>query len=208
MTVSSNYSSYASYSSSSAASSNVQRSKPDFEAMAQEMIASMDTDGNGSINSTEFTAALQSGSDKDISATANDIFLQLDSDSSGSMSTEEFMTALKASHPQPVQEGEMGSMPPPPPSDSSASSLESGASDIFSSLDTNQDGVITQDELMALFKQSSKQSETSANASKTDAASSNGDAFNNMRTKMLQQILSYYGSGSNTDTSSTLSLSA
>ena len=209
MTVSSNYSSYASYNASTM-SSGVQRGKPDFEAMAQEMLSSMDTDGNGSIDSGEFTSALQSGSGEDVSATANDIFSQLDANSDGSMSTEEFMSALKASRPQPPQ-GEMGSMPPPPPppSDSSMSSSESDSSKLFSSLDTNQDGVISQDELSALFGQSSDQSETSAGTSGSNAASKNGEAFNDMRTKMLQQILSYYGSGSTTtDTTSSLSISA
>lgn len=204
MTVNSNYSSYASYNAST--SSNVQRSKPDFEAIAQQMLSSMDTDGNGSINSDEFTAALQSGSKEDVSSTAKEIFSKLDSDSDGSMSTEEFMAALKASRPQPPQ-GDMGSMPPPPPpsqSDSSMSSSQSDSSQSYSSLDTNQDGVISQEELMAQFGQSP----TASDASGASTASKNDNGLNDIRTKMLQQIVSYYGSGSSTNTASLLSLSA
>ncbi|MGD9969423.1 MAG: EF-hand domain-containing protein [Sulfuricurvum sp.] len=220
MTIGSNYSSYT----TSMVSSNVQKSAPDFQAMAQDILNSLDTDGNGSIDATEFTSALQSGSSQDVTSTASSIFSQLDSDGSGTMSTDELMAALQASRPEGSQKGQgMGSMPPPPPpppSDSSTSdsSSQTDVSQIFSALDTNQDGVISQDELAALFQSSGttgSSNSSSSTASSTTTAQSNNtnttdsEAFTKMRNQMLQQILSHYGANAaSSDSTSTLSVSA
>ncbi|MDK9694296.1 MAG: EF-hand domain-containing protein [Sulfurimonas sp.] len=198
MTVSSNYSSYASYGSSA-----TQMAKPNFEEMAKELLNSIDSDASGSVDLTEFTTAMQSSSSSSDS-TLSDIFSKIDSNSDGAMSSEELMAALEASKPQkPQGNGEMmGSMPPPPPpppSSSEESSDESSISDVFSALDTNKDGTISQDELLALLGD-----ETSDTSSSSQEQSQTRD----LKDKMLQNILAYYSSNELTTSSSSLSLSA
>lgn len=226
MTVNSNYSAYSSYSSSGVSSSQ-KTSKPSFEDMAQQMLSSMDTDGNGTVDSAEFSAVAQalasnsnssSSSSSSSSTSVTDIFTKLDSNGDGGLSTDEFMAALKNSKPQKAQ-GEDGGMPPPP-SDSSSStdSTDSQSIDkIFSALDTNQDGSISADELAALFEKKSDSSSTSSQTSTSASAQTSAsttettteDAFKNMRNDMLQKILSYYGSNASaSNTTSLLSVSA
>lgn len=195
MTVSSNYSSYASYSNSSAASAQ-QMQKPNFEELANEIMSSLDSDGNGSINLDEFSSALESSSSSSTSS-LSDIFSSIDTDGNGAMSSEEFMTALEASKPQHEAKG-MGSMPPPPPQ---SSEQESSDTNSYSSLDTNQDGTISLEELLATLNEKSQEELQST-------ASSGDNAFENMKNGMLEKMLSYYSSDSSYTTSSTLSLSA
>lgn len=212
MTVNSNSSAYSSYSSSNVSSSS-QRVKPDFEKMAQELLTSMDTDSNGSIDKTEFSTAVQAlDSSSSSSKSATDIFNTLDANSDGSMSSEELMSALKNTKPPepPQDKGQEGGTPPPPPppSDSSASSSESSSlSEIFSSLDTNKDGTISANELMALLDDSKSKSgdTTSTSASST---SQTDTSTNQLSKNLLKQILTSYGSNSSTNATSQLSLSA
>lgn len=216
MTVSSNYTNaYSSYS-SSAASSTKQTDRPSFEDLAKKLLSSMDTDKSGSIDSAEFSAAAQalassssssdsstSSSSTTSSSSVTDAFNALDTNSDGSLSTDELMAALKNTKPQ-GHEGGMPPPPPPPPSDSSsASSSTSSSSDIFSALDTNQDGSISADELAALFSDTANSSNT---ASTSTTASSSSQKLSDF---MLKNILSYYGNNtSSTDTTSLLSISA
>lgn len=195
MTVSSNYSSYASYGSSA-----TQMAKPNFEEMAKELLNSIDSDASGSVDLTEFTTAMQSSSSSSDS-TLSEIFSKIDSNSDGAMSSEELMAALEASKPQkPEGNGEMmGSMPPPPPSSSEESSQQSSISDVFSALDTNKDGTISQDELLALLGDE---------ASDTSSSSQEQSQTRDLKDKMLQNILAYYSSSELTTSSSSLSLSA
>ncbi|MCK9371821.1 MAG: EF-hand domain-containing protein [Sulfuricurvum sp.] len=224
MTVSSNYSAYSSNSTSGVSSAS-QKGKPDFEKMAQELLNSLDTDKSGSIDKAEFSAAAQalassSSSSTTDSSSANDIFSTLDTDSSGSMSTEEFVTALKnmkpPEHAQGEREGGMpppppGGMPPPPPPSESSSSESESATEIFSALDTNQDGTISSEEFMALFEEKSSESTTASTETTATASTETetDDAFKTMRNDMLQKILSYYGSNaSSSNSTSLLSISA
>lgn len=191
MTVSSNYSTYTSYN-SAATSATVQSSKPDFETIAAEIMSSMDSDGSGGIDSSEFASALQS----DKSA---DIFARIDTDSDGSMSSQEFMAALEASKPEhPHGAKEMGSMPPPPPPPSGGNESESDSqSQTYSALDTNQDGIVSLEELLSGVQ------EKSADSSST----SSEDKFSKLKTSMLENLLSYYTNTSSNSTSA-LNLSA
>lgn len=213
MTVNSNSSAYSSYSSSGVSSSS-QRVKPDFEKMAQELLTSMDTDNNGSIDKTEFSTAVQAlDSSSSSSKSANDIFNTLDANSDGSMSSEELMTALKNTKPPEPPQGkgqhqEGGMPPPPPPNDSSSSSSGSSSlSKIFSSLDTNKDGTISADELMALFNDSKSKSGDTTSTSAT-SASQTDTSTNQLSKNLLKQILASYGNNSSTNATSQLSLSA
>lgn len=202
MTVSSNYSSYASYGSSATT-----MAKPNFEEMAKELLNSIDSDASGSVDLSEFTTAMQSSSSSTEStldsSSLSDIFSKIDSNSDGAMSSEEFLAALEASKPQKSKgNGEMmGSMPPPPPPPSSSdeSSQESSISDVFSALDTNKDGTISQDELLALLEDET---------SDTSSSSTQEQSQTGLKEKMLQNILAYYSSNEITRGSSSLSLSA
>ncbi|MDD3854491.1 EF-hand domain-containing protein [Sulfurimonas sp.] len=195
MTVSSNYSAYTSYN-SAATSSTVQKSKPDFETIAAEVMSSLDSDGSGSIDSTEFASALQSDS-------SADIFARIDTDSDGSMSSEEFMAALEASKPEhPGGAKEMGSMPPPPPPPSGGGneSESDSQSQTYSALDTNQDGTVSLEELL------SGAQEKSADSSSASSSTSSEDKFSKLKTAMLESILSYYSSNSSSSSNSTSAL--
>lgn len=209
MTVSSNYSSYASYGSSATASTG-QKTKPNFEEMAKELLSSIDSDGSGTVDLNEFTTAMQSSSSdstestQNISSQISDIFSKIDSNSDGAMSSEEFLAALEASKPQKPggkdeMMGQMPPPPPPPPPSSSDESSSSSLSDVFSSLDTNKDGTISQDELLALLENSQTEEESTSTQSK------NGTKMKDM---MLQSILSHYSSNATSSSSSSLSLSA
>lgn len=215
MTVNSNYSAYSSYGSSSVTSSS-QRGKPNFEEMANELIKSMDSDGSGSIDKAEFSAAAQaSGSDS--SSTLESVFATLDSDSDGSMSSQELMDALE--NMKPPQDGNKthegmpppsaGMPPPPPPSDEEGSSEDSTSSDIFAALDVNEDGVISADEFNALFtKESSSKSESSSDSTASTEQTTK-DKFESIRDDILKKVLSYYSNSiSTTNSDSSLNLSA
>ncbi|MFH0708902.1 MAG: EF-hand domain-containing protein [Pseudomonadota bacterium] len=223
MTVNSNYSAYSSNSYSGVSSAS-QKGKPDFEKMAQELLSSLDTDKSGSIDKAEFSAAAQalassSSSSTTSSSAATDIFSTLDTDSNGSMSTEELVASLKNMKP-PEGKGDMppppGGMPPPPPSDSSSTSESSSSSDIIDAMDTNQDGTVSIDELLAALGNSKTDSSNKNNgtASATDSsAASTTSQTENASQKfsdiMLKNILSYYGNNTSTASStSLLSISA
>ena len=152
MTVNSNNSVYSSYGSSSV-NASLQRGKPNFEEMANELLASMDSDSNGSIDKAEFSAAAQSmASQSDNTSELDEIFSSLDTDSDGSMSSEELMSALKNMKPaEGAERMAQGAMPPPPPQDEATSSEDSTSSEVFAALDTNEDGSISAEEFQALF---------------------------------------------------------
>lgn len=226
MTVSSNYSAYSSNSSSGVSSAS-QKGKPDFEKMAQELLSSLDTDKSGSIDKAEFSAAAQALASSSSSSTTDsssatdvtDIFSTLDTDSNGSMSTEELVASLKNMKP-PEGKGDMppphGGMPPPSSSDSSSTSESSSSSDIIDAMDTNQDGTVSIDELLAALGNSKTDSsnKNNATASTTDSStasttSKTENASQKFSDVMLKNILSYYENNASTASStSLLSISA
>lgn len=208
MTVSSNYSAYSSYGSSAA---STQRMQPNFEQMAQKLLSSMDSNNNGSIDKAEFSAAAQalasnSNGSNSSTSTIEDIFNTLDTNSDGSMSSQELLSALQNMTPPPpppdssTQHGD-GPPPPPPPSQSDQNGLN--AQDILSALDTNKDGTVTIDELLAVLDNSNNQNQTSA----TQQSNTNEQR---MSDHLLQKIISAYGNDTTTNStnSSLLSLSA
>lgn len=196
MTVNSNYNAYSSYGSSSV-NASMPRGKPNFEEMANELLSSMDSDANGSIDKAEFSAAVSASQSED-SASSDDIFSLLDTDGSGSMSSEELISALKNMKP----EGAPPPPPPPPPKEESTSSQDSSSSEIFAALDTNEDGVVSADELQALFADNTS-SETD------DSSKSEENMLANMKKNLFDKVLSYYSNSiSTTNTTSLLSTSA
>lgn len=212
MTVSSNYSSaYSSYSSSGTASSK-QTDRPSFEDLAKELLSSMDTNNSGSIDSAEFSTAAQAlasnsnSSSPSSSSSTTDAFNKLDTNSDSNLSTDELMAALKNMKPPEPQQGQDAGMPPSPlPSESTSASSksESTASEVFATLDTNEDGTISMDELLVSLENSKTDSSIASSTSQTDTSSQKLSDF------MLKNILSYYGNNtSSTDMTSLLSVSA
>lgn len=119
--------------------------------MQAKMFAKVDTDGNGSVNQTELGTMLDTVSQK-TGATFDDaakVFTAMDSNADGSLSSDELGEGMKSLMP-----------PPPPPStmdfaqtrsSSGSASTGSAGDDLFSKLDTDGSGGVSNDELQALF---------------------------------------------------------
>lgn len=137
---------------------------------AEDMIASMDTDSDGSITQEEFVAARPDDVSEEM---ATNLWNSFDAESAGSLTTDELQTAMAAEGPH--------GPPPPPPSDeeddedetllsstdesdtlsdilsqlldaaSGTSSTEetSSFSDMVTAMDTDGDGIVTQEEFVA-----------------------------------------------------------
>lgn len=134
-----------------------------------------DTDGDGSVTAAELKTAMEGAGQKQMS---EDMFAKLDTDESDGISEDEMIAAFgetdgaeKFSEADTDGDGtvtidelqaamaktaeEMGSPPPPPMGmgglASSSESDSTSSETIFSSIDTNGDGTISQDELTAFL---------------------------------------------------------
>lgn len=98
------------------------------------MSAQMDADGDGSITQAEFVSSRpEDVSEEDATA----LFASIDSEGKGALTAEELDAGMKASAP-----------PPPGGAPAGASSGET-EEETFDSMDTNKDGVVSQDEFLA-----------------------------------------------------------
>ncbi len=107
--------------------------KPDATSMANSLMDKLDTNSDGSLSTDEISQAPDDLASKIAGA---------DSDEDGSVSLEELIadiTKFEENRPQMPP-------PPPPPSEDSA---EDTASSIIDELDTNKDGVLSLDEILA-----------------------------------------------------------
>lgn len=127
MTISSNSlygtSSYASYRSSTTNSTSSSSS------FAEALLTSLDSDGSGSIDSTEFSSAALALANGDQSVVDN-AFSSLDSNQDGTVSTDELSSLFEQNAPTMAA----GSMPPPPPQSSSSSKDAGLSADEMSSM--------------------------------------------------------------------------
>ena len=98
-----------------------------------EMYGKIDADGDGSVTQEEFVAARPENVTEEMAA---NLYNSFDSDASGSLTETEFTTATSQT------------APPPPPA-AAGSSRSSTESESFSELDTNQDGIVSAEELAA-----------------------------------------------------------
>ena len=100
-----------------------------------EMYDKMDADGDGAVSQEEFVSARPDDVTEEM---AVNLYNSFDSDTSGSLSESEFETAMKQAPP-----------PPPPPGGGGGMGSSTEESQTFSELDTNQDGVVSAEELAA-----------------------------------------------------------
>ena len=100
-----------------------------------EMYDKMDADGDGAVTQEEFVAARPDDVTEEMAA---NLYNSFDTDTSGSLTESEFETAMNQAPP-----------PPPPPGGGGGMGSSTEDSQTFSELDTNQDGVVSAEELAA-----------------------------------------------------------
>lgn len=106
-----------------------------------ELFSKADSGEDGSIDATEFADFISKGPQAS-QINAEEAFAQFDTDGDGALSSDEFQTGMKDM---------MASMPPPPPPPNKGSSdsddSSSSSKNIMSSLDSDGDGTIDEEEL-------------------------------------------------------------
>jgi Ca2+-binding EF-hand superfamily protein len=120
------------------------------------------------------------------SAVVDDIFSKLDTNQDGSISQSEYEAAVSKMRSH---------RPPPPPPLAQDNQVAMSIDDIFKTIDTNGDASISKDELASFLEQTS----TNANAASAQGTDSSGSAVSStdsqqswMR-RMLEKLLSAYG---------------
>ncbi|RMR25873.1 Calcium-binding protein [Pseudomonas amygdali pv. ulmi] len=115
-------SSFSSYTSSTSGTASTNSKK-----FQEELLAKLDTDGDGSIGKDELSSALSSDSKDGITVSLSKAFSDLDSNDDDSLDADELAAMT----------------PPPPP----MQSVDEQAEDLLGSLDSDGDGAISSDEL-------------------------------------------------------------
>jgi Ca2+-binding EF-hand superfamily protein len=148
--------------------------------------AEADTDGDGSVTATELKTAMESGGQTQMS---KELFAKLDTNSDDAVSEEEMIAAFgstdgasKFAAADTDSDGSvtldelktamgnsteaMGPPPPPPPGGAGGIGAEnsSGSTSVFSAIDTNGDGTISEDELNAYLENNSLTANTASNS--------------------------------------------
>ncbi len=124
----------------------------DFSSM---IMSQYDSNGDSSLSSDE------------VSLLSSDEFSALDTNSDGTISTDELSSAFE-------QVASSGTPPPPPPSGGGqmASSSSSSSSEEYDELDTNKDGVVSQEEKNAALGISSSDTSTTSTSSNQETKDS------------------------------------
>lgn len=200
---------------------------PDPAALASNLLSNLDGDGNGSLSQSELQSAIDgmSSSDSGTRTSADGLFSAMDSDGDGSVTETEIQTTLQTLAESqnfaqgmggpggPGGPGAMGGMPPPPPPSSSDSDSDTSSSAI-SAADTNGDGTVSVDELVAYYQsQSASDSGDESASTSTDTTSSTTSTTGSDPTlttevrQMMMQLARTYGDPAQTDQGSTSTLS-
>lgn len=111
-------------------------SEEDDEDDLTSIVSSMDTNGDGIVSEEEFLAARPDDVTEEM---AQNLWDQMDTENAGELSTDEIEVAMASAGP--------GGAPPPP--SSSEEDDEDDLTSIVSSMDTNGDGIVSQDEFLA-----------------------------------------------------------
>lgn len=131
------------------------------EDVTSSLMESGDADGDGQLTTSEISTALAANAPEEAKGPgleddmASKIMEALDSDGDGSLSSSEISTAISnAASKSSSSQAMRGPPPGPPPSGgpgggAGAAEGTSGSSGVFESLDTNQDGTVSAEELAA-----------------------------------------------------------
>jgi len=186
--VSNSYSSYTRSSASTTASANSKK-------FQEELLAKLDTNGDGSIGKDELSSALSSNSNDGVVVSLSKAFSGLDSNDNSSLDATEL--SAMAQPPQPPAEPSTdvaekvlsyldsngdGSVSSDELSTglSSTDSSSADSSKVFSALDTNKDGTISLDELTASLQPAPSpppaEQDSSTTGSSTSTSTSTSDA--------------------------------
>lgn len=116
--------------------------------VAGSVVSAGDSDGDGLLSASEISSALSANAPSDAPTDASakmaeDIVSALDADGDGSLSTDEISSAISNAA---SNRSSAHAMRGPPPGEAGGAS---GSSGVFESLDTNQDGVVSADEMAA-----------------------------------------------------------
>lgn len=166
--------------------SNTQRHK--------EMFTKLDTDGDGKVSKAELKAG---GPADKKNVDIDSVFTNTDTDNDGYISETENDTLLTKLDSQMKTDGVEGKRPPPPPPGGGKAASASETTDtIFSKLDTNEDGEVSMEELLAA---STGDDESSAITDLLKSADSNSDntitkdELTSYLTRMEKQLKAAYG---------------
>jgi Ca2+-binding EF-hand superfamily protein len=203
---------------SSGATTAWRMQRPDPAQMVDSLFSKIDTKNQGYIDKQELSATLNANNSASATGQANSsradqLFSKLDSSGDGQVSKQELADGLNktgAIHgyhrgPEGSQgPAQAGAAPPPPgaaggaDNDSSSSSTDSSASKVFAAADTNQDGSVSFQELVAYQA-------TQQDASAPTGAANQSDNSNAAVMKMMMQLMQAYGFEQNSTSSSTSS---
>lgn len=142
---------------------------PPPEKPSQALFDSIDTENTGYITRDSLQAAFDSISD-DSEANAesvDQIFQALDADGDNQISQSEFTTGVDAIMEQEGSQsvGMTGAPPPPPPGGMPPSGEQAASSDTIDPADTNQDGTVSLQELLAYQTQNAQEEQQTQQAS-------------------------------------------
>lgn len=158
----------------SSSSSLAGATRPDPSEFLQKMFARLDGDGDGKVTQDEFTTAMEKrlGANAAASGGATDaatVFQKMDSDGDGGINLGEFKTAmetLRAARGGPGgPNGAGGPPPPPPPGGGDEAAASDDAQEVFDAMDTNQDGQVSAEELLAALKKKAEERAETVGAS-------------------------------------------
>lgn len=161
---------------------------------AGSIISDGDTDADGLLSADEISTALSAKAPDGAKGLgleakmAEDMIAALDSDSDGALSSDEIAAGLsKASS---AMQGMGGPPPGPPPSGGSSSTSATDSSGVFDSLDTNQDGTVSIEELFAAGADSTNAAKSTSADSATSLSKvlSSSSLASDLMQKLLAQL--------------------
>ncbi len=155
---------------SSLTASQTGASRPDPAEFLQKMFERIDRDGDGKVTEQEFTTDMEKRFGSDASASgrpdAAEIFKQADGDSDGAIDVSEFKEAMKSMRQQSAatQGGQPPAGGPPPGGGSGAAKAE----EVFDEMDTDKDGKVSLEELLAALEKKQEDGATGGSSAAVD----------------------------------------